>query len=228
MIHENGEEFILEHVESEEKDLGIIFEESLSFNTYIHRRIKKANSMMGLIRRVFSYLGDKSFQYLYCAFVRSLLESSQSVWYPSRPCLAKHLKGQPNSSIASNLWSMEYEERLRRLNLYSVLHYRRIRGDMIEMWKHFNTYDENMFPEMFQHNTQSYHQHTFQLYQHRPTTHAYSKPQSKSFYRVPRLRNKLPSSVVSSPTMETFKNRLDRHWAEEEFRYNCGRHHLSY
>ena len=55
MMNSNQDEISLEHV-GEEKDLGIIFQENLSFDEHIHSRIKKANQMMGLIRRVFTFL----------------------------------------------------------------------------------------------------------------------------------------------------------------------------
>ena len=51
---------ILEHVESE-KDLGVTVDESLGFEEHIYGKVKKANSMVGLIRRVYSYLDEPSF-----------------------------------------------------------------------------------------------------------------------------------------------------------------------
>ena len=77
---------ILEHV-ADEKDLGIRFQENLSFDEHTHNGIKKANFMVGLIRRVFTFLDAASFRFLYTALVRSLLESNQVVWFPARPAL---------------------------------------------------------------------------------------------------------------------------------------------
>ena len=213
---------VLEHIE-EEKDLGIIFQENLSFDSHIHQRIKKANSMMGLIRRVFSFLDAKCFCYLYTAFVRSLLESSQAVWFPSRPTLVKHIEEVQirATKLVDGFKDIDYEERLRKLKLPS-LHYRRIKGDMVEVWKHFNVYDPNVFPKTFQLRTRASRAHEYQLQQHLPTSrYSYSKPQSVSFYyRVPRLWNKLPRDVVSASNIDTFKNRLDRHWENADFRFN--------
>ena len=116
---------------------------------------------------------------------------------------------------------MEYEERLEKLNIPS-LHYRRIRGDMIEVWQHFNVYDKSVFPSTFEHLTRPSRRHDFQLRQHaRKSKHAYAKPQCVSFYyRVPRLWNKLPRHIVTSPNIDTFKNRLDRHWRNAMFKYS--------
>ena len=60
---------ILEHIE-EEKDLGVIIDAEMSFENHINAKVKKANQMMGLIRRVFSYLSKDMFLRLYTSFVR--------------------------------------------------------------------------------------------------------------------------------------------------------------
>ena len=46
----------------EEKDLGVIFECKLSFDVHIiQSAISKANRIVGIIKRTFSYLSRKSF-----------------------------------------------------------------------------------------------------------------------------------------------------------------------
>ena len=80
---------ILEHV-FVEKDLGVHIDSNLSFEEHIAAKIKKANQIMGLIRKSFTYLDKKSFKRLYTALVRPHLEYAQSVWSP-------HLK---NSKIS--------------------------------------------------------------------------------------------------------------------------------
>ena len=121
--------------------------------------------------------------------------------------------------LVDGLKDVEYEERLRILNLPS-LHFRRIRGDMIECWKHFHEYDNRVFPPSFRLKNRPSRQHDFQLHQGMPTGR-YSKCQATSFYyRVPRLWNKLPSSVVNANTVNTFKNNLDEHWKNCDFRFD--------
>ena len=41
---------------NEEKDLGVIFDNTLSFDTHIGKIVNKANQMLRIIRRSFSYL----------------------------------------------------------------------------------------------------------------------------------------------------------------------------
>ena len=74
-------EIELDHV-FEEKYLGVIVDSEIKFDEHIATKIKKANSMAGLIRRSFAYLEPTFFKKLYFAFVRPHLEFSNSVWSP--------------------------------------------------------------------------------------------------------------------------------------------------
>jgi hypothetical protein len=38
-----------------EKDIGVFVDENLSFNKHIQNQVNKANSIMGLIRRTYTY-----------------------------------------------------------------------------------------------------------------------------------------------------------------------------
>ena len=65
-----------------EKDFGVIFNKDLSFDTHIQKSINKANQMIGLIKRTFSYLNKDTFLKLYKAMVRPHLEYGNVIWYP--------------------------------------------------------------------------------------------------------------------------------------------------
>ena len=45
----------------QEKDLGVIFDETLIFDKHINSAINKANKMLGLIKRTFNYLNRETF-----------------------------------------------------------------------------------------------------------------------------------------------------------------------
>ena len=126
----------LEHV-SEEKDLGVTIDSELSFENHILEKIKKANSLMGLIRRSFSYLSCNLFKKLYTTFVRPHLEYAQAVWSPH---LKKHMNLIENvqkraTKYVDGLKDLDYQTRLRKLDL-PTLKYRRARGDMIDISSH--------------------------------------------------------------------------------------------
>lgn len=67
---------------SSEKDLGVKIDESLSFEDHIYEKIKKANSIMGIIRRTYLHLDEETFCLLYKALVRPHLEYGNAVWAP--------------------------------------------------------------------------------------------------------------------------------------------------
>ena len=127
----------MEHV-FEEKDLGITMDSDFTFAGHISNKVKVANGIVGLIRRSFSFLDCKSFKKIFTAFVRPHLEYAQSVWAPH---LCKYINMLENvqkraTKLVDCLGNLEYAERLERLQLPSLA-YRRLRGDMIELFKHF-------------------------------------------------------------------------------------------
>ena len=65
-----------------EKDLGIIISHDLKASENVTYHVKKANKMLGLIRRTFSYLNKDSFLSLYKAYVRPQLEYCQQACHP--------------------------------------------------------------------------------------------------------------------------------------------------
>ena len=120
----------LEHV-FEEKDLGVIMDSELNFTEHISSKIRIANAMVGLIRRSFSYLDCQSFKKMYTAVVRPHLEYAQAVWSPNS---RKYINMLENvqiraTKLVDELGKMEYPERLKRLDLPTLL-FRRLRGDM--------------------------------------------------------------------------------------------------
>jgi hypothetical protein len=64
LYNNDGNRIELEHSDGE-KDIGVFVDENLSFNKYIQNQVNKANSIMGLIRRTYTYLDEQSFKYLF-------------------------------------------------------------------------------------------------------------------------------------------------------------------
>ena len=129
-------EFTLDHV-FEEKDLGVVIDSQLSFEEHISQKIKKANAMVGLIRRTFTYLEPMFFKKLYVAFVRPHLEYAQSTW---SPYLRKYINAIEKVQMRATKYvdgfnQLSYSERLQRLDLPTLAR-RRKRGYMIEVLKH--------------------------------------------------------------------------------------------
>ena len=54
-------------------------DDQLTFSRHIQQQANKANSIMGLIRRTYSYLDEQSFKYLFQALVRPHLEYAKAM-----------------------------------------------------------------------------------------------------------------------------------------------------
>ena len=91
---------------------------------------------MGIIRRTFEYLDGKCFSTVFKSLVRPHIEYANQVW---SPYLMKHITALENfqrraTKLIPGYKELDYKERLKRLNL-PTLSYRRLRGDMIEIYK---------------------------------------------------------------------------------------------
>ena len=123
----------------EEKDLGIIFDPHLSFDVHINKIINKANQMIGLIKRTFTYLNRDILVKLYKSLVRPHLEYGNIIWYPllKKHSIAVERVQRRATKLLRECKNLSYMQRLKYLNLHS-LKGRRIRGDLIVTYKIFN------------------------------------------------------------------------------------------
>lgn len=67
----------------EEKDLGIVFEENLKFNKHITVTVNKANRLLEMIKRTFSFMNKEIFLVVYKTLIHSVLDYGSPVWNPS-------------------------------------------------------------------------------------------------------------------------------------------------
>ena len=153
----------LEHV-FEQKDLGVILHAELKFDEHLPVKVKKANAIAGLIRRTFLYLDGTLLKKLFTTFVRPHLEYGQVIW---KQHLEKYMTILENvqhraTKLVDSFYHMSYSQRLKKLNL-PLLVYRRPRGDMIEIFKHFYSYDICMLPENFRPQNHPSRKHDYQL-----------------------------------------------------------------
>ena len=57
-----------------EKDLGVTIDNRLSFSEHIDNTVKKANQVMGMIKRTFKFIDKEIFALLFKFIVRPTLE----------------------------------------------------------------------------------------------------------------------------------------------------------
>ena len=203
-----------------EKDLGVVIDRKLTFKNHIAQATAKANRTLGVVRRSFNYLSDRTFVQLYKALIRPMLEYGHSVWSPH--CWQKGLQKDVEdvqrraTKLIGKLKEVPYPDRLRKLQLPS-LEFRRLRGDMINTYKYITWTHDTTSPQL-------------ELYVGRETR-GHSKKLAKAqvkrqirekFFkeRVVTPWNSLPESVVTAPTLNSFKRRLDTHWKNHPRLYN--------
>ena len=119
--------------------------------------------------------------------------------------------------MINGLGKLSYQERLSKLNL-PTLAFRRLRGDMIETYKHFNKYDRSILPPSFKPRNRPSRNHKFQIQPIRPKDGERGIHNNSFYCRVIDTWNRLPKTVVEASTIDTFKNRLDDygktyHWS---------------
>ena len=68
---------------NEEKDLDVIFDRSFFLNVHIQNCLNKANKMVGIIKRPFTFLDKEIFNSLYKALVRPHFEYGNVMWTPN-------------------------------------------------------------------------------------------------------------------------------------------------
>ena len=210
----------LEHM-FEEKDLSVIIDSELSFSEHIASKVRIANAIVGLIRRSFSFLDGTSFKKLYTAFVRPHLEYVQSVWSPH---LRKHINMLENVQIRATklvvgLAKLDYPDRLKILNL-PTLAYRRLRGDLIEIYKHFHHYDIETISTTFQPRERVTRKHAFQLLERNAKDGSRGIQSNSFYYRPTRAWNNQPKTVVDTKSINSFKNRVDKHMSKDRVMFD--------
>ncbi len=217
-MESNGTKCVLEQVH-EEKDLGVITDDMLSFDDQCEKSITSANRILFTIRRTFTFIDEQTFLQLYKPLVRSRLEYGVEIWSPK-------LKRQINEVEAVQrratrmipaIRHLSYEERLRKLRLPTLV-YRRKRGDMIQTFKYLHGIHDSNTETLFKRiNDDRTRGHNLKLFKER----TYTSTRANFFTaRIIDMWNSLPQEVVSAPSVDAFKARLDNHWENVEWLYN--------
>ena len=116
-----------------ERDLWVQIDRELKCYQQVEMVANKANKMLGLIRRSFTYLDGPTIKKLYTSLVRSILEYGKVAWAPALKRDQQMIEDiqRRTTKLVPALKNLEYGDRLRAHKLPS-LYYRRARGDMIE------------------------------------------------------------------------------------------------
>ena len=194
---------------NEEKDLGVIISKDLKSEKHTIQCVKKANKMLGMIKRTFSFMDKDMLVQLIKTFIRPHLEYGQQA---SSPYLRKDIDmleavQRRATKLLKSIEHLPYEERLKHLNLYS-LEDRLARGDMILMYRLMSNdirIDTSKLFTVKDTITRGHH-----LKVHTGPTCKLDIRHKFFTQRVITPWNTLPDFVVSSTTVEQFKFNYDK------------------
>ena len=201
-----------------EKDLGVYVDDKLKFHDHVDMAVKKANCIIGVIKRNFKNMGEDSLCQLYKSLVRPRLEYGNTVWHPrfKKDDVAIERVQRRATKLIPTLKALGYGERLRRLNLPSMW-YRRKRGDMIEVYKFLTGVYSTDSDVIFRLNANSKTRgHSLKLYKHS------SRLDVRKFsfgFRTVTAWNSLPEEVVTAENVNIFKNKLDKIWINHKYTF---------
>ena len=194
----------------QEKDLGVLISKDLKPSLQCKEVIKTANKLVGFIGRSFEHKSEKVIRTLYNSLVRPHLEYCVQFWSPYyRKDIDKLERVQRRvTKMIPRLRNKPYEERLQELNLFS-LSKRRLRGDLIEVYKMFKGFDNiNIDDYLTVDRTHATRSNGYKIVGKRFTSN-----EAKHFFfnRIVNVWNGLPANIADCNTIETFKKRLDKY-----------------
>ena len=200
-----------------EKDLGVMVDNKLNFHVHAATATKKANQILGVIKRTYQTRDEYTIPTLYKAMVRPHLEYGNAIWGPCYLGDLRLVEGVQRraTKLIPRLHELPYEERLKELKLPSM-EYRRKRGDMIQCFKIMNGLVRldviKIFKRIPTSNTRGHQQRILRQ-------RAHTSVRAKSFsQRTIRSWNSLPKHVIDAPSVNTFKNRLDEAWKDKWYK----------
>ena len=150
--------------------------------------------------------------------VRSKLEYGQSVWSPHTLHNIRRLEQvQRNATrYVNGFKSLSYAQRLKKLGLPTLV-YRRLRGDMIEVYKILHGSLDQSYSINLPSATNYTRGHDLKLFKRRAVLDIRKFNFS---LRIVNHWNALPQAVVSSTSVNQFKGALDRHWNDLHCKFN--------
>ena len=201
-------------VTSEEKDLGVVFDEALEFEKHIRGIVNKANRMLGLIRIGFNCLDEVSFKSLYLVLVRPLLEYCVQVWSPYKQRYIDIIERvqERATKLVPSVKNLPYEDRLKKLGLTTLVE-RRYRGDMIETYKILTgkeKLDPARFFKMSEERGDPQLARGLKLSREREDPYSCQRRKNTFSLRVVKPWNKLGREEVNAVKTGGFKSRFDR------------------
>jgi len=192
------------------RDLGVTMDCLLKFHEHTNLTVAKANRVLGLIRKTFNCKEPDIITKLFKSLVRPILEYGNLIWGPHYVVDQQAIEGVQRraTKLISSICHYPYSERLQILNLPSLC-YRRLRGDMIFLYRITHNFTDSSLLDLFQSaRATGTRGHNFKFFKPRCN----SRFRHNFFsYRTIDSWNNLPLYIVNANSINLFKNLLDNH-----------------
>ena len=199
-------------VVTSESDLGYIMDDNLKPSKHCVEVVKKANKILGMIKRNFVSLNKTIVTKFYKQLATPRLEYAVHAWNPILVKDIELLEGVQRraTKLVKQCRNLEYRDTLKYLGLTTLVT-RRVRGDMIQTFKIIKGFDDlnpQIFFQIGQSNTRG---HQYKIFKGRFISEVGRNVFSN---RVVNNWNGLPDSVVESDSVNQFKNRIDKYFSD--------------
>ncbi|MEE6522036.1 hypothetical protein FKM82_020430 [Ascaphus truei] len=189
-----------------EKDLGVLVDSRLSNSAQCHAVAAKANKILSCIKRAMDGREVNIIIPLYKALVRPHLEYGEQFWAPilRKDIMELERVQRRATKLIKGMDILIYEERLAKLDLFT-LEKRRLRGDMITIYKYIRGQYNELSKELFiPRVVQRTLGHPLRLEERK-----FHQQQRKGFFtvRAVKMWNSLPMETVMADTIDLFKKR---------------------
>ena len=202
------------------KYLGVIIHKKLSWGEHIQEATLKASGVLNLLRRTMHGTNRAAKERAYIALVRPHLEYCSAVWNPHQKKYISELEKLQKRAArwvcgvrwdkTTNKWAEAYSTSCHRLGWLSLQN-RRNFLDCCQTFKVINGLDCINHEDYFTRNLSNRRSNSCSLFISQARINAF---RYSFFINAPHMWNKLPVSVVQSPTLASFKSTLLRHYFE--------------